>query len=209
MTLDQLARILPHSPAPLLAQFLAPLNAAMAKFGIDTPPRQANFIAQAAHESAGFARMVENLDYSATALRTIWPNRFTDETARLYGRIDGVKLANETMIANVAYANRMGNGSIESGDGFRYRGRGPGQLTGRDNYRACGTAIGSDLVRFPDQVAQPEAGCLTFAWFWRAHNLNALADENNITRISAIINGGDLGLQARIDLTNHALTALT
>lgn len=208
MTLEQIARLLPHSPVPLLRQFLDALTCAMGRFAINTPQRQAAFIAQAIHESNGFARMTENLDYAADALVRIWPSRFTADTAHLYGRTTA-HAANQQMIANVAYANRMGNGSIESGDGWRYRGRGPGQLTGRDNYRLCGAALGVDLVQFPEQVALPTLGCAAFAWFWKSHGLNELADIGLIDHISGIINGGDLGLQARRDLTTDALAILT
>nr|WP_267874082.1 glycoside hydrolase family 19 protein [Massilia polaris] len=117
------------------------------------------------------------------------------------------------MIANTAYANRMGNGSIESGDGWRYRGRGPGQLTGKDNYTACGEALGLDLVNCPDQVAEPTVGCLAFAWFWDKGNrtgksLNLVADIGKIDRLSLAVNGGSHGLAERIALTQRALEVL-
>jgi putative chitinase len=185
------------------------LNKIMPKFEISTPQRQGAFIAQALHESLGFTRMVENLNYTAEALLKIWPKRFTPATAALYGRIDSLqKPANQPMIANTAYADRMGNGSVESGDGWRFRGRGPGQLTGASNYKLCGKALGLDLVTCPDQVAQLETGLAAFAWFWRNNGLNELADHAEINRISARVNGGDLGLQARLDLTVDVIKEL-
>lgn len=171
------------------------INAACARFDIDTTLRQAHFATQALHESTGFTRLVENLNYSAEALMLIWPKRFTKETARMYGRTPQHP-ANQQMIANVAYANRMGNGSIESGDGWRHRGRGPGQLTGREHYEKCGRALGLNLLASPDQVAQISIGTQAFGWFWHTHGLNEVADRNDILRCRAIVNGGDLGLEA-------------
>lgn len=208
MTPEQLVEIA-HLNPDIAETFAGPLNAAMGRFDIDTTADRAHFVAQAVHESVGFTRLVENLNYKAQALLDIWPKRFTPETARLYGRVDSVKAANPQMIANVAYANRMGNGSIESGDGWRYRGRGIGMLTGKDNYRRCGEAVGMDLVRFPDLVLQPPMACDSFAWFWKTHGLSALANAGDVDRISGIINGGDLGLQERRELTEFALKVLS
>jgi putative chitinase len=209
ITPDQLTRVI-RTMGPVTARdAAAALNKWMPKFEINSRDRAGPFIAQALHESMGFTRMVENLDYTPEALVRVWPNRFTPATAALYGRIESIKKpANQPMIANTAYANRMGNGSVESGDGWRYRGRGPGQLTGRDNYKVCGRALGLDLVTYPDQVAQLDTGVAAFAWFWRANGLNELADNVEINRISARVNGGDLGLQARYDLTVNVLKVL-
>lgn len=208
MKLYQLLSIAPAIGAARAQEFIDPLNAAMAWCGADaSPERQAHFVAQALHESSNFSRMVESLNYAADRLLVIWPKHFTPETAQMYGRT-ATHAANEAMIANTAYANRNGNGSIESGDGYRYRGRGIGQLTGRANYAACGAAIGLDLVGCPDQVAQPEAGCMAFAWFWKARGLNELADAGDVVRISHTINGGDLGLNEREALTRIALQTM-
>ncbi len=215
MNRDQLLAIAPVGVRADL--FIDPLNAAMARFGIAMPAARAAFIAQALHESANFARMSENLNYSPAGLMATFNNkkvtRFDQAAAARYGRVEG-RDANQQMIANIAYANRMGNGSIESGDGFRYRGRGPGQLTGADNYRACGAALGIDLQASPDLVAQPEAGCLAFAWFWSVGNptgksLSLLADNGRFDEISRAINGGDNGLAERAALTMRALQVLS
>ncbi|MCC6071471.1 glycoside hydrolase family 19 protein [Massilia sp. GCM10020059] len=196
--------------------FVEALNNAMARFAINTPARQAAFLGQVVHESAGLTRMTEDLNYSPGTLMACFNNkkvtRFTPEMAALYARTVHHP-ANQQMIANVAYANRMGNGSIESGDGWRYRGRGPGQLTGKDNYTACGEALGLDLVTCPDQVAEPTVGCLAFAWFWDNGNrtgksLNLLADIGKIDRVSLAVNGGSHGLAERIALTQRALEVL-
>ena len=211
MNIDQLQQI-----APRAVPFLNSINAAIERFGIAPAASEAAFLAQMLHESANFTRMVENLNYSPAALMSTFNSssrtRFTVDMATMYGRI-AVHPANQEMIANIAYANRMGNGSIESGDGWRYRGRGPGQLTGRNNYEACGKALGLDLVGCPDQVAQPEVGCLAFAWFWSIGNktgrsLNSLAVAGRIDEISITVNGGTLGLPERSQLTARALEVL-
>jgi putative chitinase len=197
-------------------QFLAPLNAAMERFGIDSPARQAAFVAQLLHESRSLTAMEESFNYSpgnlTATFNTATAQRFTPELAGQYGRT-AQRPANQTMIANTAYANRMGNGTIESGDGWRYRGRGPGQLTGKDNYTRCGAALGLDLVNHPDLVAQPETGCLAFAWFWAQGNpaginLNLLADAGKIELLSRAVNGGPNGLAQRVALTQRALQVL-
>lgn len=207
MKLYQLLSIRPAIGSARAEEFIDPLNAAMAWCGADTADRQACFVAQIIHESRDLACMSESFNYSAERLLVIWPRHFTRETAQLYGRT-ATHVANEQMIANTAYANRNGNGTIESGDGWRYRGRGPGQLTGRANYAACGRELGIDLVRYPEQVAQPAIGCLAFAWFWKSHGLNALADAGDVVRISMAVNGGALGLREREDMTRIALQTM-
>lgn len=208
MTPEQLRLIVPSMPMDLATTGAAALNSAMARYNISaTSQRQAYFVAQVLHETNGFMKMSESFDYAPDRLLLIWPSHFTPETARMYGRIDHVKPANQAMIANIAYANRMGNGSIESGDGWRYRGRGPG-LTGRENYRKCGAALGINIEAVPDQVSLPNLGCAAFAWFWSVHGCNAMADAGDIVRLRVAINGGDIGLQACIDLTDHCMRVL-
>jgi putative chitinase len=210
MTPDQLRHAVPKMPITVAHAAAIAINAACARFDIDTSLRQAHFAAQALHESLGFTRMVENLDYSAEALLLIWPKRFTRETAQLYGRTTAHP-ANQQMIANVAYASRMGNGSIESGDGWRYRGRGPGQLTGKENYQKCGRTLGMNLAQFPEQVAQIQVGTQAFGWFWSTHGLNEIAVAPDLactTRVRSIVNGGDLGLEACQSLLYSLLEVL-
>jgi putative chitinase len=211
MNIEQLRQL-----APKAVGYLGVINEAMARFGIDSTASQAAFLAQMLHESAHFTKMTENLNYSPASLMSTFNTskvtRFTPETAGMYGRI-ATRAANQQMIANIAYANRMGNGPVESGDGWRYRGRGPGQLTGTNNYRACGAAIGMDLLSTPDQVALPEVGCLAFAWFWSKGNrtgksLNHLAEAGRIDEVSIAVNGGALGLGERARLTQTVLAVL-
>jgi putative chitinase len=195
----------PDRLPPEAAPYLDAMNAAMNEFGIDSPLAQAAFVAQMLHESANFTRMEEGLNYSAGGLMRTWPSHFDSDTAMRVGRTAS-HAAIPVAIANIAYASRMGNGDVDSGDGWRYRGRGPGQLTGADNYAACGDALGLDLVGNPDLVADPAIGCQAFGWFWNKHHLSALADAGRIDDISRAVNGGALGLVERRELT-EALAA--
>ncbi len=178
----------------LADKWAAPLTAAMDKFGINTPRRQAQFIAQIAHESGGFKQLTENLNYSAQGLASTWPGRFStgtgpNELAREIAR-------NPEKIANAAYGLRMGNNA--QGDGWRYRGRGLIQLTGKANYQAAATAIGAPLVEQPGLVAEPAMAAMTAAWFWSKNGLNALADSGATRAVTKRINGGTTGLDDRL-----------
>jgi putative chitinase len=177
------------------------LDAAMRRFEIVTPARMAAFCAQLAHESGQLQRWTENLSYRWERLRQVFPKYFpSDAEARPFDR-------KPERIANRVYANRMGNGPEASGDGWRYRGRGPIQLTGKDNYRACGQGIGVDLVDDPDLLATPEPGCLAAAWFWARNGLNALADAGDFVTITRRINGGLNGLAERREFWERAKAA--
>lgn len=193
------------------------ITSACDRFQINTPRRIAAFIAQMAHESGGFTRLSENLNYSAEALRSQFGKHFTTVAAEKYGRTASHS-ADWVMIASILYANRMGNGPVESQDGWKFRGRGPGQLTGKDNYRRCGAALGLDLLADPDLVATPDVGALAFGWFWDQGNstgksLNVYADEGNIDAISDVVNighvtakvGDSIGFEDRLALTNEGL----
>ncbi|WP_110947437.1 glycoside hydrolase family 19 protein, partial [Pseudomonas bohemica] len=138
ITQAQLITTLPSS-AKVAATFVPVLNTAMGNFQIVTPARIAAFIAQVGHESAQLTVLVENLNYSADALRKTWPRRFSESLAAEYAR-------KPEKIANIAYASRMGNGAPASGDGWKYRGRGLIQITGKDNYRKCSDALALDLI---------------------------------------------------------------
>ena len=167
------------------------LNNTFEKYGIDTPKRQAAFIGQCMHESAGFKTLEENLNYSAKALMNTWPSRFPDlNTAMIYER-------QPEKIANKVYGGRMGNADESSGEGWKYRGRGIKQLTGKENYERCGSSLGVDLVSDPDLLLDPKYAALSAGWFWNKHNLNDLADKADIETMTKRINGGLLGLDAR------------
>jgi putative chitinase len=166
-----------------------------AKFQINTPLRLAHFLAQCGHESGGFRVTQENLNYSAKGLAGIFKKYFpTEAAAAPYAR-------NPQKIANKVYANRMANGSEASGDGYKFRGRGYIQLTGRDNYTQFGKAIGEDMAANPDAVSSKYA-LLSAAWFWSKNGLNKLADAGStdatVTSITKRVNGGTIGLADRI-----------
>jgi putative chitinase len=160
-------------------------------YEINTPHRIAGFLSQIAHESMGMTRLVENLNYSAEGLMRTWPSRFkTLAFAQQYHR-------QPEKIANLVYANRMGNGDEASGDGWRYRGRGLKQLTGKTNYAAFAEAIGEDYVAEPDLLLEPVNAALSAGWFWATNGLNHLADEGDIEKMTRRINGGLIGLEDR------------
>jgi putative chitinase len=165
------------------------------KFGINTPLRVAHFLAQCGHESGGFRVTNENLNYSAKGLNGIFKKYFpTEAAAAAYAR-------NPQKIANKVYSNRMGNGTEASGDGYKFRGRGYIQLTGRDNYTAFGKSIGVDIPSNPDSVATTYA-LASAAWFFSKNGLHKIADEGAsdvvVTKITKRVNGGTIGLPDRI-----------
>jgi putative chitinase len=170
--------------------------AAMSVFQVDTPLRQAHFLAQTGHESAGFQRTAEVLNYGGNALIAIFGGRITPEHATQYGR-NSMHAANTEMIANIVYANRDGNGDIDSGDGFRYRGRGLIQIAGKDNYVAMMALLGIDIVSQPDLLSDYKLAATSAAVWWKKHGLNELADADDIMGITKVLNGGFNGLEDR------------
>lgn len=166
-----------------------------AKFGINTPLRLAHFLAQCGHESGGFRVTQENLNYSAKGLNGIFRKYFpTEAAANAYAR-------QPQKIANKVYGNRMGNGPESSGEGYKFRGRGYIQLTGKENYTAFGKAIGVDIPSNPDLVSSTYA-LLSAAWFFTKNGLHKIADEGSsdqvVTKITKRVNGGTIGLPDRI-----------
>lgn len=166
-----------------------PLKNSALAWMIDTKPRLTTWLAQCAHESAGFSRLVENMNYSAEGLRRTWPNRFTDDLAQDCA-YDGEK------IANVVYQHRMGN--TQPGDGWRYRARGLIGVTGRDNYAECGDALHLPLIDRPDLLLRPEHAAESAAWFWYSRGCNELADAMDYASITRKINGGINGMSDRL-----------
>jgi len=171
------------------------------QFAIVTPARVAGFISQCQHESADFTALVENLNYSDKGLVGTFKKYFPDlETAKPYAR-------KPEKIANRVYANRMGNGPESSGDGFKFRGRGLVQLTGRANYTQCSMDLFGDdcLVQNPDLVCEPEYAILSACWFWHKNRLNDICDRGDVVLLSKRINGGTLGLADRIHHWNECI----
>jgi putative chitinase len=170
-------------------EWLEPLTETFEKYDISTPKRQAAFIGQCMHESGGFKRLIENLNYSAKGLVATWPSRFpNEEYAEEYAR-------KPERIAGKVYNGRMGNESAE--DAAKYIGRGLIQLTGKENYANCGLGIGVDLLGNPDWLATPKYAALSAGWYWNKRNLNSDADAENIASMTRKINGGNIGIEDR------------
>jgi len=169
-------------------------------YDIDTNIRVAAFLSQTGHESAGFTAVSENLNYSANALMSVFKKYFpTQELAVAYAR-------KPTMIANRVYANRMGNGSETSGDGWKYRGRGILQVTGKDNYKRFSEWVKNpSIIDNPDLVAEPQYATLSAIWFWDINKLNAIADTGNIQLLTKRINGGTNGIEHRTELYHNIM----
>lgn len=168
--------------------------------GIDTRERVNMFLAQCGHESGGFSVFTENLNYSTKGLRTVFPKYFPDDsTAEKYDR-------QKEKIANRVYANRMGNGPESSGDGWKYRGRGILQCTGKDNYAAFSKDTNIDAVNNPDLLSTDKSVAIKSAiWFWSKNNLNKFADAKDILGATKKINGGTNGLEDRTDKYNKLI----
>jgi putative chitinase len=170
------------------------------KYGIDTPQRIAAFKAQCHHESQGFTRIEENLNYSADRLMAVWPHRFTPEMAADYAH-------QPIKIACYVYADRNGNGDKASGDGWRYRGRGLIQLTGKDNYSAFAAFKGMSLAEILAYMETAD-GCLESAcWFWEVRHLNDFADLQDIKGMTMRINRAMEGYKERLALYHQYMEA--
>lgn len=177
------------------------------EFEINTPQRVAAFLAQTSHESGGYTMLSENLNYRAATLAACWPNRFAvlgadKKPVKENGKLVPTAVANAIagkpeLIANLVYSSRMGNGPAESGEGWKFRGRGLKQLTGKDNYTRCGAALGVDLVANPDLLLEPLYAARSAGWFWKSNNLSAFADVGDIKGMTKKINGGFIGLEQR------------
>jgi len=173
-------------------EWIGPINDACLQFDINTDDRLVAFLANCAHESAGFTTLTESLHYSSSRLLAVFPKYFTPAEAIEFAYDD-------VRIGERIYGGRMGNGPEGVGDGYLFRGRGLLQITGRGMYAKCGRAIGVDLETEPERLAQPTYAALSAGWFWAEEKLcNALADEGKTQSICLRINGGVAGLQERI-----------
>jgi len=191
-------------PPTQARQYVDPLAAACARFGINTPARIAGFLAQCRVESADFTRLEENLFYTTPErIRQVFPSRVASmaDAARL--------VRNPKALANCVYAGKIGNGNEASGDGFRFRGRGLKQLTGRANYADAAAGLGRPYLDQPDLVALPDDACLTAAWFWHNAKANILADSAQWDAITRAVNGpGMLQASLRRQYAEQALEVL-
>lgn len=200
LSLSQLKEMIPGNP--YIDYWYAALDKILPDYDINTPQRIAAFIAQCAHESGGFRAIKENLNYRAVTLRKVFPKYFPDDaTANAYA-------GKPEMIANRVYGGRMGNGPEESGDGYRYCGRGLIQLTGKDNYTRYAQSLEISVEEASEHLTTFEGCVQSAAWFWEANNLNQYADKGDILTLTKRINGGTIGLEDRIKHYNHALEVL-
>ena len=167
---------------------------------VNTIERVAGFVAQCGHESAGFRVLSENLNYSAKALNTIFPKYF-----RRAGRDANAYHRQPEKIANVIYANRMDNGDSDSGDGWRFRGGGILQLTGRYNYTEFGKAVDKTPEEAVEYVRTKKGALDSACWFWDTNNINKYCDNQDIVGMTKRINGGTIGLEDRKKHYLHAL----
>jgi putative chitinase len=188
------------------------------EFEINTPQRIAGFLAQTSHESGGYTMLTENLNYRAATLAACWPNRFAvmgadKKPIKENGKLVPTAVANSIagkpeLIANLVYSGRMGNGPAESGEGWKFRGRGLKQLTGKFNYTKCSEALGVDLVGNPDLLLEPTYAARSAGWFWKTNNLSSFADNNDILGMTKKINGGTIGLADRQAKYDKCLKAM-
>ena len=179
------------------------------KYQINTDKRIASFLAQTAHESGGYTMLEENLNYSDATMAAVWPNRFAvidpatkkpkkDEKGKNIPNAFAKALHRKPeAIANTVYSNRMGNGTIESGEGWKHRGMGLKQLTGKDNHKRCGDALGVDFVSNPELLLEPKWAALSAGWFWSANKLDLFADNDDLEGQTKKINGGLIGIDDR------------
>jgi putative chitinase len=201
LTLEQFSQMVPNCKNP--ESWLPPLIDVLPQYDITTEMRFAAFVAQTAHESGEFNILKENLNYSVDGLLRIFRKYFDAGLANQYAR-------KPEKIANRVYANRMGNGNEQSGDGFKYCGRGLIQLTGKNNYAACSQDLYGDstLLDDPDQLLYPENAVEAACWFWQKNGLNVYADKQDMKMITQRINGGQNGYDERVAIYNRVLDVL-
>jgi putative chitinase len=196
-TKEQLKDMIPKNP--YVDQWFEAISEILPEYEITTPQRVAAFLAQCAHESGGFVFLKENLNYKAASLRRVFPKYFPDDAiaAQYAGKGE--------MIANRVYANRMGNGPEESGDGFRYCGRGLIQLTGKNNYTFFAGSLDIPVEEASEYLQTFEGAVQSACFFWEQNKLNQWADAGDILTLTKRINGGTIGLEDRIKHYEHAL----
>ena len=196
LKLDQLKQMVKNK---YIEHWYHALEQLLPEYDINTPLRVAHFIAQSAHESGNFVFIEENLNYRAASLMSVFKKYFpTQDMAQQYEK-------KPEKIANRVYANRMGNGDEASGDGYRYRGRGLIQLTGKDNYTFFAGSLGIPVEAAADYMSTFEGAAQSACFFWEQNKLNRFADANDVLGLTKAINGGTIGLEDRKSHTEHAL----
>lgn len=200
VTADQLAGIF-GVKAVSVGQWVEPINAVIIKAELNTRQRLAMFLAQVGHESANLTAVRENLNYGADGLLGTFGKYFDKASAARYAR-------KPEAIANRVYANRMSNGNEASGDGWKFRGRGLIQVTGKANYIDCGAFLGLDLLNNPELLETNLNAALSAGWYWSTKGLNAFADRQDVEGATRRINGGLNGLTHRQSLYTKALNLL-
>ena len=201
-TVDKLAECIPHNKNP--QEWYDAMIKYLPEHGINDVETVAGFIAQCQHESADFTVLSENLNYSAKGLRKVFRKYFTtDALAKAYAH-------KPVDIANKVYANRLGNGSEKSGDGWKFRGRGILQITGKNNYAECSKILFNDtsLVQNPDALLTPTNAILSACWFWDARNINKTCVNRDIKNMTLLVNGGLNGIEERTSNWVRALSIL-
>lgn len=203
MTETQLRKLFPNAKDATVTAFAAKSAALFKEFDLDDKRiRIEYFLAQIAHETGALTRSVENLNYTAKRIKEIWPSRFpTLASAEPFAN-------NPEKLANKVYANRMGNGPPESGDGYRYRGRGYIQITGKDGYRQTGLRAGLDLVANPEKAIETANALRVACAFWKWKDLNPLCDQRKFEEVTRRINGGLIGLDDRLEWLKKVRSAL-
>jgi putative chitinase len=200
LTLDQLKQVIPKNQ--YVTYWHHALEQLLPQYEINTPDRIAAFLAQCAHESGGFVFIKENLNYRWQSLRKVFPKYFpTDALAQQYEK-------QPQKIANKVYANRMGNGPEESGDGYKFCGRGLIQVTGRDNYSWFAASLQISPEEASEYMETFEGAAQSACWFWESNNLNQWADKRDILTLTKRINGGTIGLEDRKKHYEHCLHIL-
>jgi putative chitinase len=202
ITTEQLSLILPTNKSS--ADWVSPLNDNLSAYGVDTAQRIASFLSQCAHESCDFTHLHENLNYGVAGLLATFPHHFTTDLANQYAH-------QPERIANRIYSNRMLNGDELSGDGYKYRGRGILQITGKANYHICSQSLYGDdrLIDTPELLESDlTAAVLSALWYWNTRLLNVPADAGDVLAITKKINGGTLGIDDRLSRYTNALNVL-
>lgn len=199
-TLELFCSALPKLKKEKAAEWFPVLQTELPKYFVNSPERVAMFLAQTAHESGDYSTLTENLNYSAKGLMTTWPKRFDAAKAAQCER-------KPELIANIVYANRMGNSNEQSGDGWKYRGRGILQITGRDNYKKFSIDTFNDerVLANPDFILTVEGAVKSACWFWKRNMLNDLSDKSDIVNVTKRINGGTIGIEDRTEKFNRIL----